>query len=423
MRIFLAFLFLCFTQMHLLSYDIFMIKRNCNLLKLKSSYLFHEINLRKQKFLQQNPNASLISLGIGDTSQPLPQTILKGLTEGSNKLGTFEGYTGYGPEQGGMPLRKKISEVIYQGNLSPEDIFISDGAGCDIGRLQVLFGGQRSIAVQDPTYPAYVDGSIIQGVEEIVFMPCTPENNFFPDLKKLPRTDLIYFCSPNNPTGIASTREQLTELVDFARVNQSILLFDAAYMNFVQSPQYPRSIFEIEGAKEVAIEIGSFSKLAGFTGVRLGWTAISEQLRFSDGSSVKDDWDRVVTTLFNGASSISQHGGLAVLSEAGMEEVRQLTRFYLENAGILKSFLHKKGFKIHGGEHSPYLWTQFNGRKSWELFQEILEQAHVLTVPGVGFGPSGEGFIRFSAFGKREKILEAIERLQKLDDGGLSRHR
>lgn len=387
-------------------------KRNPSMAKLKASYLFPEINQRKRQFLAANPEASLISLGIGDTTEPLPGSIACALENFSSGLGTPKGYSGYGPEQGIKALREKISSKVYHGLVLPEEIFISDGAKCDLGRLQMLFGSGASIAVQDPAYPVYIEGSVIQGVSTIVHMPCTPENQFFPDLTKAPRTDLIYFCSPNNPTGAVATREQLEKLVRFAESNRSIIIFDSAYANYIQDSDLPKSIFEIEGARKVAIEIGSFSKLAGFTGVRLGWTIIPEELQYDDGTSVKADWNRLVSTVFNGACNIAQMGGCAVLEEKGFEEVSALVAYYLENARIIKEALESLGYEVFGGTNAPYLWVRFKGQKSWDVFQHFLEHYHLVTTPGVGFGPGGDEYIRFTAFGHRKNVLEAVSRLK-----------
>ncbi len=388
-----------------------MISRNPNLIQLSSSYLFPEINRRKQEFLLTHPQASLISLGIGDTTEPIPESIVEGLILASVQLGTRKGYTGYGPEQGMAELRKKIASTIYFNSVQPEEVFVSDGAKCDIGRLQMLFGSQVSIAVQDPAYPVYIEGSLIQGVKKIVFMPCRPENQFFPDLSHLQHTDLIYFCSPNNPTGAAATKKQLEQLVAFAKANRSIIIYDSAYATYIQDPQIPKSIYQIEGAKEVAIEISSFSKMAGFTGVRLGWTVIPEELRYEDGSAVRADWNRITTTLFNGASTISQWGGCAILEEKGMQEIAQLASYYLENAQLLRETFQRLGYEVYGGENAPYLWVRFKGQKSWDLFQHFLENYHIVTTPGSGFGQEGEGFLRFTAFGLRQNIHTILNRL------------
>lgn len=387
-------------------------KRNPNFDFLKSSYLFPEINFRKKQFLIQNPGASLISLGIGDTTEPIPKSIVNSLAKAAAELGTHEGYSGYGPEQGINILREEIASKIYSNKVETEEIFVSDGAKCDLGRLQMLFGNNISIAVQDPSYPVYIEGSLIQGVKKIVSMPCTPENQFFPDLKTVPRTDLIYFCSPNNPTGAVATRVQLENLVKFAQKNRSIIIFDSAYAYYIQDPSLPKSIYEINGAEKVAIEISSFSKLAGFTGVRLGWTVIPEALKYDDGSSVKADWNRLTSTLFNGASNIAQAGGCAILQDKGMQEAAFLIQYYLENARIIKDTLEELGYEVFGGVNAPYLWVYFKEQKSWDIFQWFLDQFQIITTPGSGFGPAGEGYLRLTAFGHRKDILKAVDRLK-----------
>ncbi|MFT4303677.1 MAG: LL-diaminopimelate aminotransferase [Candidatus Woesearchaeota archaeon] len=404
-----------------------MVKRNTNIAKLKAGYLFPEIARRKKALLEKNPDAKIISLGIGNTTEPLSPYITNGLKEASIAMATPSGYSGYGDDQGLAKLRERIARVLYNNIIKADDVFISDGAKCDCGRLQLLFGNDVTIAVQDPAYPVYVDGSVligatgeyddsIEGFNNIVYMPCKPENNFFPDLENTPRTDLIYFCSPNNPTGAVATREQLKKLVDFAKKNKSIIIFDAAYAEFISDGNLPKTIFEIEGAKEVAIEVNSFSKSIGFTGVRLGWTVVPDELKFDDGNSVKKDWNRIVTTVFNGASNIVQHGGLASLENDGMEEMKTIVLYYMENAKIIIDGLNKLGIKNYGGINSPYVWAEFQGKKSWDVFEEILEKCHVVTTPGSGFGPAGEGFVRFSAFGHRNDVKEAMERLVKLKE-------
>ena len=388
-------------------------RRNKNFEKLKSGYLFPEIHRRKKEFLEKHPETDLISLGVGDTTEPLCASVAEALAEVSENLGTPQGYIGYGPEQGIEALRSKIAAEIYQDAVAPDEIFISDGAKCDLARLQILFGGEISVAIQDPAYPVYIDGSLIQGVKQIQQMPCNPQNGFFPDLKALAPVDLIYFCSPNNPTGAAATRDQLKELVATARRNGSIVLFDSAYAAYIRDPKLPKSIYEIEGAKECAIEIGSFSKLAGFTGIRLGWTVVPAALKYENGGSVRNDWNRITTTLFNGASIIAQKGGLAALEEKGMREGRKQIDFYLENARLLKETWEELGYEVFGGVDAPYLWVRFPGQSSWDVFQELLEKAHVVSTPGSGFGPEGEGFMRFTAYGKRENVLKAIQRIKK----------
>ncbi len=401
-----------------------MTKRNENLAKLQAGYLFPEINRRRLKFLQQNPDARVISLGIGNTTEPLTPHVAEGLKNAAMELGTMEGYTGYGDEQGLTALREKIAQVLYKGIIQPEEVFISDGAKCDIGRFQLLFGPRSSIAVQDPSYPVYIDGSVLMGAtglynkeaqrfDGVYYMPCLPANGFFPDLASQPRTDLIYFCSPNNPTGAVATAAQLKELVDFTRKNRSILIFDAAYSEFIQDADLPRSIYEIDGARDCAIEINSFSKSIGFTGVRLGWSVVPNELRYEDGGLVRDDWNRIVTTIFNGASNLVQKAALAALDPEGLRETKYLVGYYLENARIIKEGLTALGVTGYGGYNSPYIWAEFPGRKSWDIFEEILNRAHIITTPGVGFGAAGESFLRFSAFGHRDNIREAVERLKK----------
>jgi LL-diaminopimelate aminotransferase len=278
------------------------------------------------------------------------------------------------------------------------------------------------VAVQDPSYPVYVDGSVLigaagpwtgTGYQGISYLPCTAENSYFPDLSKLSQNSLVYFCSPNNPTGAVASREQLGALVKAAIEKKSVIIFDAAYAEFIRDPALPKSIFEIEGAKTCAIEVNSFSKPAGFTGVRLGWTIVPKELKYSGGESVNADWARIAGTIFNGASNIAQAGGLAALDGDGLREIRALTDFYLGNAKLIREALQKLGIGCVGGDNSPYIWARFPGRDSWEVFAEILDKCRVVTTPGSGFGPAGESFIRFSAFGHRPDVEEACARLAK----------
>ncbi|MDR0525409.1 MAG: LL-diaminopimelate aminotransferase [Spirochaetaceae bacterium] len=399
-----------------------MIPRNPCLRNIKAGYLFPEIAKRRQAFAKTHPEAKIISLGVGNTTEPILPHISQGLIEGARKLGTVSGYTGYSDE-GLQALRDRIAEVYYKGHFSGDEIFISDGAKCDIGRLQLLFGAGTKIALQDPSYPVYVDGSVLigsagpwtgTGYQGIVYLPCTAENGYFPDLSLLPEQGLIYFCSPNNPTGAVATWEQLTALVKTALEKKSLILFDGAYNEYIRDDQLPKSIFEIDGAKTCAIEINSFSKSAGFTGVRLGWTALSHRLTYADGEQVLPDWSRVSGTIFNGASNIAQAGGLAALEPEGLKEIRGLTDFYLGNAKLIRSALEALGVSCIGGDNSPYVWAHFPGQDSWDLFSKILETCWVVTTPGSGFGPAGQSFIRFSAFGHRQDVEEACQRLEKL---------
>lgn len=383
-----------------------------------------QIARRRQLHQEANPDAKLISLGIGDTTEPIPPYIVGGLMKGAEAMGTLEGYKGYGPEQGYAPIREAICDRLYaKCGLKPTDIYVSDGSKCDIGRLQMMFGKDVTVALQDPAYPVYVDSSVIMGMtgdyngtnfDGITYMKCLPENDFFPDLSSVPRTDVIFFCSPNNPTGAAATREQLTSLVNFAKKNGSIIVYDAAYALFIEDENCPRTIFEIPGAEECAIETCSFSKYAGFTGIRLGWTVMSEKLKFADGSPVYKDFTRIMTTVFNGASVISQAGGIACMEDKGWKEMSDLVAYYKENAKILKGTFQDMGFTVYGGDNAPYVWVGFPGRDSWDVFAEILEKCDIVTTPGSGFGSAGDGFVRASAFGHRENILEAVERFKKV---------
>lgn len=401
-----------------------MVKRNPHVAKLHAGYLFPEITRRKREFLQKNPSAAIISLGIGDTTHPLPAFIAARLAETAKALETEEGYSGYGPEEGQESLRLKISQKIYLNRFSQNEIFISDGSNSDIGRLQTLFGADATLAVQDPSYPVYVDTGVVIGqsigydapsrkYHGITYMPCFPSNHFFPSLSLTPPADLIYFCSPNNPTGAVATHSQLKELVDYAQEHKSIIIFDTAYANYIQESHLPRSIYEIAGAEKCAIELGSFSKMAGFTGIRLAWSVVPKALQYESGDSVNQDWNRVHATFFNGASNIAQAGGLAVLEPEGEKGIRSLIRYYMENANILRQVFERYGYEIYGGVNAPYLWIKIPSLTSWEAFDHFLEKTHLLTAPGSGFGPNGEGFLRISAFGKRSQIEEASDRLSR----------
>ncbi|MDR2134611.1 MAG: LL-diaminopimelate aminotransferase [Treponema sp.] len=399
-----------------------MIKRNPCMANIRAGYLFPEIARRRREFAAAHPGAKIISLGVGNTTEPILPHIDGGLVKGARDLGAAETYSGYSDD--GLPeLREKISAVFYRGQFGLDEVFISDGAKCDIGRLQLLFGAGTPAAVQDPSYPVYVDGSVLAGAaggwegsgyRGISYLPCTAENNYFPDLSKLPANCLFYFCSPNNPTGAVADHEQLAALVQAAIQKGVIVIFDAAYAEYIRDPGLPKSIYEIAGAKQCAIEVNSFSKPAGFTGVRLGWSVVPKELKYAGGESVNADWNRICGTIFNGASNIAQAGGLAALDSEGLKEIRELTDFYLGNAKLIRTALRGLGIVCTGGDNSPYIWAQFPGRDSWEVFAEILEKCQVLTTPGSGFGPAGESFVRFSAFGHRADVEEACGRLGRL---------
>lgn len=405
-----------------------MIERNTGFSNLTAGYLFPEVARRRREYAASHPEAKIISLGIGNTTEPLSKHIAKAMSDYALGLATAEGYSGYGDEQGNTALRARIAEVFYKGMADSSEVFISDGAKCDIARIQTLFGDKVKVAVQDPAYPVYVDGSVIvhaagknnrNGYEGITYLPCTEENDFFPELSKIEKNTLIYICSPNNPTGATATKEQLSKLVDFANKNGCIIIYDAAYFAFIRDENLPKTIYEIPGARTCAIEVNSFSKPAGFTGVRLGWSVVPNELKFADGSSVNRDWNRVMTTLFNGASNIAQAGGIVALDEQGLKDMTEQVDYYLENGKLIKSTLDGENFKKAGVQafftgNGPYVWAKFPGKKSWDVFDKLLDECHVVTTPGSGFGPSGESFIRFSSFGHRADIEEACKRLSKL---------
>ncbi|MDR2738776.1 MAG: LL-diaminopimelate aminotransferase [Treponema sp.] len=407
-----------------------MVKRNPSITNITAGYLFPEIARRRQEYAASHPETAtakgrIISLGIGNTTEPLTTHIGAGMVKEALMLGTEAGYSGYGEDMGLMKLREEIAAILYQGKVKAEEVSISDGAKCDIGRLQLLFGPGVDVAVQDPSYPVYVDGSVLigaaggwegSGYKGITYLPCTAENDYFPDLTRLPRNGIVYFCSPNNPTGAVATRKQLSSLVEAALQKDSIIIYDAAYAEFIRDPALPKSIYEIAEARQCAIEVSSFSKPAGFTGVRLGWTVVPLELRYHSGESINADWNRICTTVFNGASNIAQAGGLAALEQDGLREMRSLTNYYLGNAKLIRAALTHLDIDCVGGGNSPYIWARFPGRDSWEVFAEILEKCQVVTTPGVGFGPAGQSFIRFSAFGHRGDVKEACRRLERLKE-------
>ena len=402
-----------------------MARINENYDKLASSYLFPEIARRTRSFSEKNPGVSILRLGIGNTTEPLTPTVIKGLRDGVEKLANVKTYTGYGDEQGDIRLRKSICELYAKLGVSLEhdEVFVSDGAKPDSANIQSIFSSFSVIAVQDPAYPVYVDSNVIAGhtgqangivYEKILYMPCKEENGFFPEVPK-EKVDLIYLCSPNNPTGAVATKEQLKGFVDYAIKNKAIIIFDSAYSSYISDKSLPKSIYEIDRAKECAIEISSFSKSAGFTGVRLGWCIVPKSLVAEDASfgKINSLWNRRQTTMFNGASNIAQEGGLAALTEDGLQENQRIIDYYMENAKIIHSTLSEMGFKVYGGINAPYLWVKTpNNMMSWEFFDKMLSEAHVVITPGSGFGPAGEGYFRVSAFGHRENIVEAVTNIK-----------
>lgn len=401
-----------------------MARINSSYRKLTAGYLFPEIERRVRLFQEQNPAARIHRLGIGNTTEPLPPALIEGLKDGVGRLAKAETYTGYGDEQGLQELRAALARYYSSlgANLEPDEFFVSDGAKPDAGNIQSIFSDDSTVAFQDPAYPVYVDSNVIAGrsgpynhdesnYQGFIYMPCHEENGFIPAPPQ-EKVDLIYLCSPNNPTGAVADHRQLQRFVDYARKHRAVIVFDAAYAEFITDPGLPHSIFEIEGARECAVEISSFSKFAGFTGVRLGWTAVPKTLVLEDGEpgEVHRCWLRRQTTFFNGASNIAQRGGLAVLSPRGLEECRELIGYYMENSRIIKEGLQKCGLTVYGGINAPYLWVRTPGNlSSWEFFDHLLQETHVVGTPGSGFGPSGEGYFRLSAFGHRAAIEAAVE--------------
>ncbi len=408
-----------------------MAKINENYLKLKAGYLFPEISKRVKAFSEANPNKTIIRLGIGDVTLPLPPSVVQAFKEAVEEMGTQEGFKGYGPEQGYPFLIEKILEHDFLSRgvkLEIDEIFVSDGSKCDTGNIQEIFSLDCKVAVTDPVYPVYVDTNVMAGrtgeanengrYANLVYLPCTKENSFQPEFPK-EKVDLIYLCYPNNPTGTTITKERLSEWVKFAKANQAIILYDAAYEAFITESHIPHSIFEVEGAKEVAMEFRSFSKTAGFTGTRCAYLVIPKELKGytknGEKISLNQLWNRRHTTKFNGVSYPVQKAAAACYSEQGKKEVQANIHYYMENARIIREGLKTQGYEVYGGVNAPYIWLKTpNNLNSWEFFDKLLKEVQVVGTPGSGFGPSGEGYFRLSAFGKREDVQEAMERIKKL---------
>ena len=403
-----------------------MARTNANYAKLQAGYLFPEIARRTREFQAAHPGVALMRLGIGNTTEPLTPAAIKGLHHGVDKLARVETYTGYGDEQGNAPLREAIA-TRYQGygtDIAADEVFVGDGAKSDSANIQSIFNDDNIVAVQDPAYPVYVDSNVIGGktgesangqYERLVYMPCTEANGFFPEVPSR-KVDLIYLCSPNNPTGAVATLGKLKLFVDYALANKAVIIFDSAYAAFITDSRLPRSIFEVEGARNCAIEINSFSKEAGFTGVRLGWTIVPKTIVCENGEPglLHKLWLRRQTTMFNGASNIVQEGGLAVLSPDGQKECQGVIDYYMDNARRIRAGLEKLGLACHGGVNAPYVWMKVpGGLASWAFFDKLLSEAHVVGTPGAGFGPHGEGYFRLSAFGHAADIDKAILSIQE----------
>ena len=401
---------------------------NENFLKLPGSYLFSDIAKKVNAFKAAHPDAKLIRLGIGDVTRPLPPACIEAMHRAVDELAHAETFRGYGPEQGYDFLIEAIiaNDFAPRGiTLKPSEVFVSDGAKSDTGNIGDILQQGNSVAVTDPVYPVYVDSNVMSGragdLQEdgrwnhITYLPCTAENNFIPQLPDK-RVDIVYLCYPNNPTGTTLTKEELKQWVDYALANDTLIMFDAAYEDFIREDNVPHSIYEIEGAKQCAIEFRSFSKTAGFTGVRCGYTVVPEEVmaRTADGKHVQLNklWNRRQCTKFNGTSYVTQRAAEAIYTPEGKQQVKATIDYYLENARIMREGFQQAGFQVFGGVNSPYLWLKTpQGCTSWQFFDRLLNDVHVVGTPGAGFGPSGEGYLRLTAFGQREDCIEAMKRI------------
>jgi LL-diaminopimelate aminotransferase len=393
-----------------------MAKVNTNYKNLANSYLFSEIAKRTKVFSQAYPGVEILRLGIGNTTEAIEPVVIGGLRLGVEKLADVKTYTGYGDEQGDSRLRQAISDFYAKNKLhiAADEVFVSDGAKTDCANISSIFANNSIVAVSDPVYPVYVDANIISG-KKIIYMDGNAANGFIPKPPKQ-KADLIFLCSPNNPTGAVATRQQLKAFVDYAIKNKAVIIFDAAYSEYIQDKNLPKSIYEISGAKKCAIEIQSFSKSAGFTGIRLGWTIVPKQLTIEDSKKeeINKLWNRRQTTMFNGASNIAQEGGLAVLSQKGQKKCKKTIQYYMGNAKIIKNGVDSFDLKSFGGVNAPYVWVKCpNGFSSWDFFDKLLNETHVVCTPGAGFGAGGEGYVRLSAFGHRENIKKAMGNIKK----------
>ena len=400
---------------------------NENYLKLQGNYLFSTIARKVNEYKANNQDADIIRLGIGDVTQPIVPAIIKALHKAVDEMGTEEGFHGYGPEQGYAFLRETIAREDYRARgceIQADEIFISDGAKCDVGNIQEIFGIDNRVAICDPVYPVYVDtnvmagrtgtyNSVTNGFDGLIYMPCTPMNGFVPELPSV-TPDIIYLCFPNNPTGMTITKEGLQQWVDYANKNAAVILYDAAYEAYISEKGIPHSIYECEGARTCAIEMHSFSKNAGFTGLRLGYTVIPKELQ-SNGISLHSLWSRRHGTKYNGAPYIVQRAGEAAYSESGKKQLSEQIAYYMRNAKTIREGLNSYGYTVYGGANAPYIWWKVpNGKKSWQFFDELLEKVQIVGTPGVGFGNNGEGFFRLTAFGTYENTIEALERIKRM---------
>jgi LL-diaminopimelate aminotransferase len=405
-----------------------MIRINENYAKLQASYLFSEIAKRVKTYQGEHPDKKVIRLGIGDVTEPLPQACIEAMHKAVDEMASRATFRGYGPEQGYDFLRETLAVNDFQSrgaNVAADEIFVSDGAKCDTANIQELFADKVTIAIPDPVYPVYVDTNVMAGrtgkntkgrYKGFVYLDCTQANGFVPDLPTQP-VDIIYLCFPNNPTGATATREQLKSWVDYAKANKALILFDAAYEAFIRNPELPHSIYEIEGARDVAIEFRSFSKTAGFTGTRCAFTVVPKTLmgytKKGEAVALHAMWNRRHTTKFNGVSYPIQRAAEAVYSPTGKEQAKALIDFYLQNAAIIRATLKDLGYAVTGGDNSPYIWVNVQ-KDSWKFFDMLLKRAQIVTTPGAGFGRCGQGYIRISAFNNRENVEEAMKRLRKV---------
>ena len=402
---------------------------NEHFLKLPDNYLFADVAKKVNAFKVSHPNANVVSLGIGDVTQPLCPAVTEAMHRAVDEMTTPEGFHGYGPEQGYPFLRETIikHDFLPRGiHLDPSEIFVNDGAKSDTGNIQELVRWDNSIGVTDPIYPVYIDSNVMIGRageikdgrwSNVIYMPCTAENHFIPQLPNH-RVDIIYLCYPNNPTGTVLSKEELRQWVNYALKNDTLIFYDAAYEAYIQDPDIPHSIYEIKGARKVAIEFHSYSKTAGFTGVRCGYTVVPKEVTAStlDGKRVALNplWYRRQCTKFNGTSYISQRAAEAIYTPEGKEQVKKAIAYYMDNARTMRSTLTSLGLEVFGGENAPYIWLKTpKGEDSWRFFEQMLYNAHVVCTPGVGFGPSGQGYVRLTAFGSHEDCAEAMERLKK----------
>lgn len=401
---------------------------NEHFLKLQSNYLFSDIAKKVNSFKITHPKQKIIRMGIGDVTQPLAPAVIEAMHKAVDEMASKETFHGYGPEQGYPFLIDAIIKNDYESigvSLEPSEVFISDGAKSDCGNIGDLLRHDNSIGVTDPVYPVYIDSNVMSGRtgtwengiwSDVVYIPCTAENQFVPELPSR-RVDIIYLCYPNNPTGTTLTKEELKKWVNYALANDAIIMYDSAYEAYIQDPTIPHSIYEIKGAKKVAIEFRSFSKTAGFTGVRCGYTVIPKEV---SATTLKGErvflnklWHRRQCTKFNGTSYITQRGAEAVYSPEGKKQIRQTINYYMNNAKLMKEELEACGLQVYGGTNAPYLWVKTpDGLSSWKFFEKLLYEVFIVSTPGVGFGPSGEGYLRLTAFGDHDDTIEAIQRIQ-----------